>query len=321
MKHTIFFYLVATAFVLVGATACSSGDDGDEPANPTPTQPEEYTRIPLTVEVEEQPVRDAATAREGMTRTDITYLQNLTQFSMDFYKDKDRSGHYDFSKNNNQWTTKVNDQTWPGSETGVYPFCFYAYTSTGSANPFQGGSDPYISVSVDENAFEQKDVLVAKSEDFSGPQNRPVRLTFDHICAAVGFTIKMTDKLANKLNGTALYVKDIQLQAIAKSGDYHFDGRWTGVSNESTYYTLTYSNAMQVTVGQQAMKDTQGNDFYLFMIPQQTTAVLKVSYKIGELSGNDTYTDTYINGINIDWKQGYRYFIDINLGTANISVP
>ena len=78
---------------------------------------------------------------------------------------------------------------------------------------------------------------------------------------------------------------------------------------------------MQVTVGQQAMKDTQGNDFYLFMIPQQTTAVLKVSYKIGELSGNDTYTDTYINGINIDWKQGYRYFIDINLGTANISVP
>ena len=319
MKHTTLFYLVATAFALVGATACSSGDDGDEPANPTPTQPAESTRIPLTVEVEEQPVIDAASAREGMTRTDITYLQNLTQFSMDFYKDYDIKGHYAFSKKNNQWTTETDDQEWPTA--GTYPFCFYAYTSTGSANPFQGGDNPYISVTVDENAFKQKDVLVAKSAEFSGPQKSPVRLTFDHICAAVGFTIKMTGKLANKLNGAALYVKDIQLRAIARSGDYHFDGRWTDVSNDSTYYTLTYSNAMQVDVEQQAMKDTQGNDFYLFMIPQKTTAVLKVSYKIGDLSGNDSYTDTYITGINIDWKQGYRYYIDINLGTANISVP
>ena len=57
------------------------------------------------------------------------------------------------------------------------------------------------------------------------------------------------------------------------------------------------------------------------MIPQQTTAVLKVSYKTGELSGNDTYTDTYITGINVNWQKGHRYFIDINLGTSNISVP
>ncbi len=314
MKHTTFFYLVATAFVLVGATACSSGDDGDEPANPTPTQPEEYTRIPLTVEVEEQPVIDAATAREGMTRTDITYLHNLAEFSMDFYKDEDLKGHYDFSKSNNQWT---NNYAWPGSDTRAYPFCFYAYTSTGSANPFQGGDNPYdnpyISVTVDENAFEQKDVLVAKSATFSKPNEGPVRLTFHHICAAVGFTIKKKASLAN----TNLQVTSIVLHNVHNSGNYYFSTGWRGVQTDGSknnYYTITHSGNMVITTEQQDLTDIEDHPFYLFMIPQtqQAKGTDGPYLEVNCIKGDNVATSVNLP-FGIDWKAGYRYYIDIEL--------
>lgn len=314
MKHTTLFYLVATAFALVGATACSSGDDGDEPVNPTPVQPAESPRIPLTVEVEEQPVIDAATAREGMTRTDITYLHNLAEFSMDFYRTVDIKGHYAFSKKNNQWTTGTNDQEWPGSNTGAYPFCFYAYTSTGSANPFQGGDNPYISVTVDENAFKQKDVLVAKSATFSNPNEGPVRLTFHHICAAVGFTIRKKASLAN----TNLQVTSIVLHNVHNSGDYHYSTGWKGVQTDGSknnYYTITHSGNMVITTEQQKLTDNNSQPFYLFMIPQTQSAngthgpYLEVKCKIGENGTAKTLNLPF----GIDWKAGYRYYIDIEL--------
>lgn len=311
MKYTTLFNIVAAVFVLIGVSACSSGDDGDEPTNPTPTNPTESARIPLTVEVEEQPVVDASAAREGMTRTDITYLQNLTKFSMDFYKSGDISGHYNFSKNNNQWT---NNQAWPQDNAGViYPFFFYAYTSTGSNNsPFHGGDgDPYISVLVDENAFEQKDVLVAKSAEFSGPQDSPVRLTFNHICAAVGFTIK-------KKTDINLKVTSIVLHNVYNAGDYYYSKGWDNVQTDNSkhnYYTITHSGNMVITTEQQDLTDNAGHPFYLFMIPQAQQAngtegpYLEVNCEIGENSIAKKLNLPF----GIDWKAGYRYYIDIEL--------
>ncbi len=314
MKHTTFFYLVATAFVLVGATACSSGDDGDEPANQVPVQPAGSPRIPLTVEVEEQPVIDAAAAREGMTRTDITYLHDLAKFSMDFYTDEDLKGHYDFSKNNNQWTTGTNDQEWPGSNTRAYPFCFYAYTSTGSANPFQGGDNPYISVTVDENAFKQKDVLVAKSATFSEPNEGPVRLTFHHICAAVGFTIKKKSSLDN-IN---LKVTSIVLHNVYNAGDYYYSKGWDNVQTDNSkhnYYTITHSDNMDITTDRQDLTDNAGHPFYLFMIPQaqQANGTEGPYLEVNCIKGENGTAKTVTLPFGIAWSAGYRYYIDIEL--------
>lgn len=315
MKHTTLFNIVATALVLVGVSACSSGDSDDEPTNPTPTQPAESTRIPLTVEVEEQPVIDAAAAREGMTRTDITYLQNLTQFSMDFYKDYDIKGHYAFNKNNNQWTTGANDQAWPQDNAGViYPFCFYAYTSTGSANPFQGGDNPYISVTVDENAFKQKDVLVAKSATFSEPNEGPVRLTFHHICAAVGFTIKKKSSLDN-IN---LKVTSIVLHNVYNAGDYYYSKGWDNVQTDNSkhnYYTITHSDNMDITTDRQDLTDNAGHPFYLFMIPQaqQANGTEGPYLEVNCIKGENGTAKTVTLPFGIAWSAGYRYYIDIEL--------
>lgn len=306
MRYTTLLFLFSLSFSL---TSCSSGDDGDEPTNPTPTNPSEPAKIPLTVEVTEHPITDAAAAREGMTRTDITITSTLSSFQMDFHKTSDLSGRYKFNKNNNQWAAEDNPY-WP--DDGCFPFCFYAYT----AGTFNWDGNAYIHVDVDENAFNQKDVLVAKSVEYSKARESAVNLSFDHICAAVGFTIRITDNLSKKLGSSTLYVTNIKLKAIAKSGDYYYDSGWSGISSDQTYYTLTYTDGKTVTTTQTEMKDDLGNTFYLFMIPQSCNASLEVKYKIG----NGTEQTTTIDNISVNWQKGYRYFIDINLGTANIQV-
>lgn len=314
MKHTKLFIVLATVFV--SFTSCSSGDDGDEPSNPTPTNPASTTRVPLSVDVSENPLTSVAGSREDATRTDITTLPTLTHFKMNYYKSSDYNGSYEFVKNGTAWAAATNsDKFWPQETTygTIYPFCFYAYTD----GTFNGGTSPYIAVSVEEAAFNQKDVLVAKSATFSQAGESPVALTFDHICAAVGFTIRMTDALGAKLGTSKLSVSKIRLKAIANSGDYHYDGGWQSVSNEHTYYTITYSEAMEVTTRAQEIKDNNHKTFYLFLIPQKTTPELEVTYQIG----NGEKKTTTILGNIVNWQQGYRYYIDINLGTANIQIP
>lgn len=315
--------LLLLASLFAGFTACSSGDEDDEPTKTTPTKPEEAARVPLTVEVSENPLTSIAGSREDATRTDITTLPTLTAFSMNFYSSSDLRGKYDVRKNGAGWsTTNYDEQTgisggiayWPNDATeGIYPFCFYAYTD----GSFVGGSNPYISVEVEEAAFNQKDVLVAQSAIYYRPRQSAVALTFDHICAAVGFTIRMSEALKAKLGNDQLSVSKVRLQAIANTGKYYYDDGWKNVSNETTYYTITYENAMVVTTEMQEMKDNKHDTFYLFLIPQKTDdAELEVTYRIGE---GEKKTTT-ITGISVDWQQGYRYYIDINLGTANIQV-
>jgi hypothetical protein len=314
MRYTtlLFLFSFSLSFSL---TSCSSGDDGDEPTNPTPTEPKETMRVPLSVNVSETPLTDVAGSREDATRTDITTLPTLTHFKMNYYRSRDYEGDYEFEKNGTVWAaTMSSEKYWPQEYTvgTIYPFCFYAYTA-GTFN-WEGGA--YIHVNVDENAFKQEDVLVAKSVEYSKAKESAVNLSFDHICAAVGFTIRITDNLSKKLGSSTLYVTNIKLKAIAKSGDYYYDSGWSGISSDQTYYTLTYTDGKTVTTTQTEMKDDLGNTFYLFMIPQSCNASLEVKYKIG----NGTEQTTTIDNISVNWQKGYRYFIDINLGTANIQV-
>lgn len=316
MKYTKLFIVLTAVFV--SFTSCSSDDGGDEPVTNTPTNPAEQVRVPLTVDVSERPMSDASAAREGMTRTDITTKATLSSFRMSRHIDiEPYSEFFEFKKSDGKWAAaNESSMYWPDK---YYPFCFYAYDAYVNDIFYWNSGNPYISVTVDENAFKQKDILVAKSIEFTAAKKpeETVRLTFDHICAAVGFTIKITDKLQAKLGNSSFYVTNIKLQAIAKSGDYYYDSGWTGSSLDQTYYTLTYTNGMEITTEQKEMKDPQGNTFYLFMIPQTCTASLEVKYRIGESGEENTTT---IGGININWQAGYRYFIDINLGTANIQV-
>lgn len=300
--------------------ACSSGGE-DEPETTTPTNPTPEARVPLTVEVTEQPLINADPSRQADTRTDIATLSTLSKFSMWYYRSTDYNGKYEFEKNGTAWASASNSvKYWPQETISgtIYPFHFHAYTDTRGNISFHGADGPYISVTVEEAAFDQQDVLVAKSIEYTAPKQSAVALTFDHICAAVGLTIRMTDNLSTKLKNSSLYVSQVKLKGLAKKGDYHYDTGWKDVSNETADYTISYSTHRKVTTTRTNMTDTQSKPFYLFLIPQQTTASLEITYQIGDTGGNNTTT---IPNISVNWQKGYLYYIDINLGTANITVP
>ena len=72
---------------------------------------------------------------------------------------------------------------------------------------------------------------------------------------------------------------------------------------------------MVITTEQQKLTDNNTQPFYLFMIPQTQSAngaygpYLEVKCKIGE----DGTAKTLSLPFGIDWKAGYRYYIDIEL--------
>ena len=321
MKLKLFLSAVIASAVFA---ACSSGGE-DEPETTTPTNPTPEARIPLTVEVTEQPLINADPSRQADTRTDIATLSTLRHFKMSLskrYVDEFVNDTYDFIKTGTKWNVGENEKEYWPSNSELYPFCFYAYTYSEGNITFNGGESPYISVKVEEGAFNQQDVLVAKSINYSAPKQSAVALTFDHICAAVGFTIRMTDNLHKALNGTKLYIKKVQLNAVAKTGDYHYDTGWTNQSSANAYYTITYSTHREVTTERTNMTDdtSERNPFYLFLIPQKTTPELKITYQIGDTEKEPAPTTTITYKEPVTWKKGYLYYIDINLGTANITL-
>lgn len=327
MKLRLFLSAVIASAVFA---ACSSGGE-DEPETTTPTNPTPEARIPLTVEVTEQPLINADPSRQADTRTDIATLSTLRHFKMSLskrYVDVFVNDTYDFIKTGTKWNVGENEKEYWPSNSELYPFCFYAYTYSEGNITFNCGESPYISVKVEEGAFNQQDVLVAKSINYSAPKQSAVALTFDHICAAVGFTIRMTDKLKDNLGTSSLYVKEIQLKGFKDAGDYYYNSGWANVHNSKPdnepHFTIDYNNHEEESSGIEVpkdnkgiiLKDTQEKPFFLFLIPQKATPVLQISYKTSD-GKNGTTT---ITGSEVNWKKGYLYYIDINLGTANITL-
>lgn len=319
MKHTTFFYLVATAFVLVGATACSSGDDGDEPANPTPTNP---TERKLVIGVNANPWLDEnGNARE--TRGAVITTETLKDFKINFWLhseintiDVKRVG----DNINNSWILTP-DNKWPRSAGDGTPISFYAHTA-GTCNKDDSGKY-YVAFSSEEASRFQHDLLLSKITDVTyNGTGGVIWFTFDHACAAVEFNIQITKKLRNQLN-TALTVNRVVLKNVAKRGDCYYStgsgnhiGEWKNVvvpqdDDESGYYTLTDAEAMQVDTDPVALPCKT-----MFVIPQTLGSDSKI--EIGYTLPSNVKKDTIISLAGTEWKAGHLYPINIVLGTKLI---
>lgn len=321
MKHTTFFYLVATAFVLVGATACSSGDDGDEPANPTPTNP---TERKLVIGVNANPWLDEnGNARE--TRGAVITTETLNEFSMHWNQDEFSYADYTVKRGSDgKWipTPTNNDSqvggVWPSVDNSA-PISFYAHT----ARTFNyNGGNRYISFSIEEASANQSDLLLSRVTNvtYSGTGG-VIWFTFDHACAAVEFNIQITNKLRTQL-GTDLTVDSVVLKNIANTGDCYYStgsgNQWKNVGDLSdpsvqkgyTNYTLT-TGALTVTTTPQSLPCNT-----MFIIPQtlREDAGVKINYT---LSGQ-AEKDTIISLAGTEWEAGHLYPINIVLGTTLI---
>lgn len=243
--------LLILLLIATGLAACSNDDEV------APVQ-----ERPITVTVSEKPftapTSNAAAVRS--TRAAITTTETFSAFSIDYvYGTAPSTGQRTATKNAGTWTV---DGYWPDPDKKVY---WYAH----SDGTFQrNDGKPYVSFTVDENAAQQKDLLVstlsASYEDCGGHLN----FTFDHACAAVRFYVKK----ANNLSDYTLTVSSVKLSGVVKAGNYYYNNTpsWT-LGDAKSSYTLYDGTAKTLTnTDYEALDATDAP--YLFLIPQTLTA-------------------------------------------------
>jgi len=320
MRYTtlLFLFSFSLSFSL---TSCSSGDDGDEPTNPTPTDP---TERKLVIGVSANPWLDEnGNARE--TRGAVITTQTLNKFSMHWNQDWDIYANYTVNRGNDgKWIptpeNSIQGDNWPAERS--IPISFYAHTA---GNYNYNGGNMYISFNSEEASGFQHDLLLSKITNVTyNGTGGVIWFTFDHACAAVEFNVQITNKLRTQL-GTDLTVNSIELKNIAKTGDCYYStgsgnqiGEWRNVGdsqgNETsgyTNYTLTQSEITVKTDLQSLTCNT------MFVIPQKLRedSELEIRYTLPGKAKADT---TKISLEDTEWNAGHLYPINIVLGTKLI---
>ncbi len=272
MKKLAFLQLLAVASFV----ACSS-DDGTE----------EAPRL-LTVEVTEH----ALTDEDGTTRTAAPITtESLSAFTLNYQSNYSSP----LTKSNEGW----NNPQWPVPNNDKIDF----YANTAGTFNYNGGS-PYVSFTMEEDAFSQKDLLVAKHEQIAySDANGKVSLSFDHACAAVKFSICKTNTVA----ASDITVKSVVLLKVKNQGEYHYNEGWKNVSGEK-YFTLTNGD---ITL--KANDYTQLPCKYFFVIPQSKQGMeLVLTYTVDGTQKTKTLT------LDGEWDAGIEYTINIRVGSSFI---
>lgn len=216
------------------------------------------------------------------TRTEAaTTTATLNSFTMRY-----QDYTYEFTKSDSKWISNPN--TWPSSVGYNDPIDFYAYTD----GTFYS-SNPYVSFAMNEDAFHQKDFLVAKHKNISYNDNSgKVSLDFDHACAAVQFNVY-------KEENADYTVSKIVLKDVIKEGKYYFDENtnWQ-IGNTTTDYTLTNVNGdIEITKEKQLLPCR-----WLFIIPQAKNSIkIEVTYNSGK---------TKTLNLSGSWEAGKQYTVD-----------
>ena len=294
MKKIFFFTFLTAAFL----AACSS-DDQDEP--------KQEPRL-ITVEVTENPLLDASgTPKQLPTRTEAaTTSESLAAFSMNYTGDY----KYDCEKSGETWNTSPN--TWPvsGNDTKID---FYAYND---GDFLWNSGNPYLSFTMNTDAFNQTDLLVATHKAISyNDAKGKVSLDFDHACAAVKFNIYKTTGVGEK----SVIVKSVVLSGVKDKGDYYYneETKWKSLSVSAdsplidgytpASYLLTDGD-ITLTTDKQALPCG-----YLFLIPQSKVGLtLTVKYTVnGDAS-------EYAFNLSGTWEAGTEYIVNISMGTSII---
>ena len=278
---------------VIALAACGDNDD----AVPIPIEPTPSPRL-LTVEVSENPMQDNEASARVMNRTAAaTTTATLSSFTMN-YTD---AWYNNFTKAGGTWSTA----DWPYGVNENTKIDFYAY----NAGSFQWNSGtPYVSFMMDEDAFSQKDLLVATHKQISyNDAKGKVSLTFDHACAAVQFQICQTKTVTEQKH--SFTINSVVLKNVHKDGDYNYDSGWTLGSNLTdltlTNSTITLTTAYQLLPCQ-----------WLFLIPQSQDGIqLEIKYTVDEGAEK-----TKILNVGTDsWEQGKQYTVNIRVGSSFLS--
>ena len=203
-----------------------------------------------------------------------------------FYMDADVS-----DQGNNRWTTD-NTYYWPGNG---HTLQFYALTpgDAGIRMPATPASTQLSSYTVPQDVAEQRDILVATTEELSGNYNQAVPLTFRHICTAVRF-----ETGSQMQAGT---ISSVTLKGIKKTGTYDMATYTWALTEATDDFTqeLNHATTGTETAGSEVTSAAQT----FMMLPQTLSdgATVEVVFVDGT-TGTERTLSASIAGM--EWTQG-----------------
>lgn len=203
-----------------------------------------------------------------------------------FYMDADVSEQV-----NNRWTTD-NTYYWPGNG---HTLQFYALTpdDAGIRMPATPASTHLSSYTVPQDVAEQRDILVATTEELSGNYNQAVPLTFEHICTAIKF------ETGSQMQPGS--IRSVTLKGVKTTGAYDmFSGKWT-LTEDVGNYTQELAKTMTGTETPGSEVTTDAQTF--MMLPQNlpTGATVEVVFQ-DQVTGTERPLSAPIAGT--EWPQG-----------------
>ena len=212
------------------------------------------------------------------------------------------------SYSNNIWKT-TKDYYWSGNSSKAINFYAYYPTSISSSISHTAGSAPTLSYTVPDNVANQPDIIVASKENVAGNTMTSTSLTFNHIFAAVQFSVGSS----GLPSGT---ISSITISGIKNSGTYTFGSGWT-LNSGTTTFKASPSTVINGTSGESI---TTGVYTFL-MIPQAfSNAIIILKYNAGTeytqmISGTWTAGSTYIYNLSNPVTIGDYYYSDGTWGS------
>lgn len=230
--------------------ACSSEDENDD-----------FIVCPV-----ERPISVAVGTRAAQITTST--LQHFYMYG--------KEQTYEITRQQYAWNITPN--SWPNGAEDDEEVTFYAFNTDAASGYHPNGN--YISLSVAEDAFNQKDLLIATNTTSFAATNGTgnVDLTFDHVCSALAVSMQMSNTLKTALGANDLKVLKVVLKNVKKSGRYDLTTHQWTANEETTDYTLSNSTE-GVTMTTEKYFLPCG---YLFLIPQNLSeSTIDVEYQIG----------------------------------------
>lgn len=192
-------------------------------------------------------------------------------------------------KGNNLWSS---DRTyiWPGK---AHTLTFYAWApaDAGMTSPSSPESTT-LEYTVPTTVTDQKDVVVATTEEIAGNANTTQPLAFRHICTAVKF--KVGDQMQA---GT---IKKITISGVHNSGAYDMASDSWQLGSNTTAFSIEQD--IEMTGNESGSMITDGENTFM-MLPQELPAGAKVEIIFHDSqAGTDRTFSASIGGMT--WPQG-----------------
>ena len=192
-------------------------------------------------------------------------------------------------KGNNLWSS---DRTyiWPGK---AHTLTFYAWApaDAGITSPSSPESTT-LEYTVPTTVTDQKDVVVATTEEIAGNANTTQPLAFRHICTAVKF--KVGDQMQ------AGPIKKITISGVHNSGAYDMASDSWQLGSNTTAFNIEQD--IEMTGNESGSMITDGENTFM-MLPQELPAGAKVEIIFHDSqAGTDRTFSASIGGMT--WPQG-----------------